>query len=175
MAKRQSFNAAQGLFSPAPAPNPFFSPPDAQEVCTGSMHTKDAQEACTTSMHTKDAQEVRAAQEVQPPAPLDPVRDVSEPLVHTRFAQEVAAAQDVQLQPTPPSPAPAQVDEMAPTRTPVGYGNTQGRRGKRMPRINMAFSPENYAWIKRQSGPYHTMTEIVNELVDQARRNSYGN
>ena len=143
MAKRQSFNAAQGLFSPAPAPDPFFSPPDAQEVCTTSMHTKGAQEVCTTSMHTKDAQEVRAAQEVQP-------------------------------QPGPPSPAPAQVKEVAQVRTPAGYGNTQGRRGKRMPRINMAFSPENYAWIKRQSGPYHTMTEIVNEIIDEYRRNNHG-
>ena len=159
MAKRQSFNAAQGLFSPAPAPDPFFSPPDAQEVCTTSMHTKGAQEVCTTSMHTKDAQEVRAAQEVQPPAPLDPTPGASEPLVHTRLAHEVAAAQ---------------VDEVAPTCTPAGYGNTQGRRGKRMPRINMAFSPENYAWIKRQSGPYHTMTEIVNEIIDEYRRNNHG-
>ena len=156
MAKRQSFNAAQGLFSPAPAPDPFFSPSDAQEVCTGSMHTKDAQEACTTSMHTKDAQEVRAAQEVQPPAPLDPTPGASEPLVHTRLAHEVAAAQEVQPQPGPPSPAPAQVKEVAQVRTPAGYGNTQGRRGK------------------RQSGPYHTMTEIVNEIIDEYRRNNHG-
>ena len=78
-------------------------------------------------MHTKDAQEVRAAQEVQPPAPLDPTPGASEPLVHTRLAHEVAAAQEVQPQPGPPSPAPAQVDEMALTRTPAGYGNTQGK------------------------------------------------
>lgn len=147
MAKRQSFHAASGLFAPAPAPDPFFSPTDAQEVCTGSMHTKHAQEA-------------GAAQEVQPPAPLDPAPDASAPLVRP--------------QPAPPVLSPPRVDEAVPTRTTSGYGNTQGRKGKGLPRINMAFWPENYAWIKRQSSPYHTMTEIVNEIIDEYRRKSHG-
>ena len=33
----------------------------------------------------------------------------------------------MQPEPGPPSPAAAQVGEMALTRTPAGYGNTQGK------------------------------------------------
>lgn len=95
-----------------------------------------------------------------------------------KCAQEVAevpAAQEAQPGPASPSPGPARVNEAASTQMHPGYSqnNTQGRKGKRLPRIHMAFWPENYAWIKQQSSPDHTMTEIVNELIDRARRNSF--
>jgi len=43
---------------------------------------------------------------------------------------------------------------------------TQGRKGYKMPRINMAFEPEVHSWIKktaRQKGV--SMTDLVNNLI----------
>jgi len=50
------------------------------------------------------------------------------------------------------------------------FGKTQGRKGHKLPRINMGFSLENHAWIRlrsRQRGM--TITEYVNELIDRDR------
>ena len=52
----------------------------------------------------------------------------------------------------------------------IVFGATQGRKGLKVPRINMGFSPENHDWIRlrsRQRGM--TITEFVNEILDRER------
>lgn len=52
----------------------------------------------------------------------------------------------------------------------IKFGATQGRKGHKAPRINLAFSPENHAWIKsysRQLGI--SATELVNTIIEQKR------
>lgn len=49
--------------------------------------------------------------------------------------------------------------------------HTQGRKGKRLPRINMAFTLENYEFLRvhsRMNGL--TMTEYVNSLIEKDRQ-----
>lgn len=46
--------------------------------------------------------------------------------------------------------------------------STQGRKGQKLPRINMAFTPENHEYIKRvsrQNGM--SVTQYINELIEQ--------
>lgn len=48
---------------------------------------------------------------------------------------------------------------------------TQGRKGCKAVRINMAFTPENHKFIKvYASSTGQTMTEACNEMLDYARR-----
>ena len=52
----------------------------------------------------------------------------------------------------------------------VQFGATQGRKGHKAPRINMAFSPENHAWIKTRSKQLGiTATELVNSIIERER------
>ena len=55
--------------------------------------------------------------------------------------------------------------------------DTQGRKGHKMPRINLAFYPDNHAWLKTRSRQLGlTMTDYVNALVTKSRlddRDSY--
>lgn len=47
---------------------------------------------------------------------------------------------------------------------------TRGRKGVHLPRINMAFTPENHDYIKTiaiLTG--RTMTEFVNEIIDRQK------
>jgi hypothetical protein len=63
--------------------------------------------------------------------------------------------------PAAPPPAPANGDTLH---------NTRGRKGHKLPRINMAFTPENHKFItftSRQQGI--SATEYVNNLIDAAR------
>lgn len=47
---------------------------------------------------------------------------------------------------------------------------TQGRKGHKSPRINMAFSPDNHAWIKTRSRQLGiSATEFVNSILDTER------
>lgn len=51
--------------------------------------------------------------------------------------------------------------------------NTQGRKGQKLPRINMAFTPENHQYIKkvsRQAGM--SVTQYINNLIDADRNNN---
>ena len=46
--------------------------------------------------------------------------------------------------------------------------HTQGRKGKRLPRINMAFTLENYEFLRVHSRINGlTMTEYVNSLIEK--------
>lgn len=48
---------------------------------------------------------------------------------------------------------------------------TQGRKGCQAPRINLAFTPENHAFIKQMSkASGHTMTEFTNMVIAAYKR-----
>ena len=52
----------------------------------------------------------------------------------------------------------------------VAFGGTQGRKGHKAPRINMAFNPDNHAWIKTRSRQLGiSATEFVNTILDNER------
>lgn len=51
-----------------------------------------------------------------------------------------------------------------------GMPKTQGRKGQKLPRINMAFTPENYEFLRcypRRNDL--SMTEYVNQLIEKDR------
>ena len=48
---------------------------------------------------------------------------------------------------------------------------TQGRKGHKQKRINMAYTPENYEFLHRKARMMGiSMTEYMNLLIDAARR-----
>ena len=69
------------------------------------------------------------------------------------------------------SPAPLVAAHLQPPAQSFGEARgTQGRKGCKLPRINMAFSPENHAHIKRTARQLGiSATEYVNSLVDGVR------
>lgn len=55
------------------------------------------------------------------------------------------------------------------------YGTTQGRKGKRAKRINMAFSDKNYEYIKKQSRwEGLSATAFVNMIIDNYKKDTGG-
>ena len=92
--------------------------------------------------HTHDTHEVHEAYEV-------PGKDIVPP-VHV--AQEVH-----------------QVQEMMPGRE---LGSTQGKKGQKLRRINMAFSDHNHSYITYESRRRGlSATAFVNLIIDEYRRN----
>lgn len=56
------------------------------------------------------------------------------------------------------------------TRSTITFGATQGKKGHKAPRINMAFSPENHEWIKTRSRQIGiSATEFVNTIIERER------
>lgn len=52
----------------------------------------------------------------------------------------------------------------------VVFGATQGKKGHKAPRINMAFSPDNHKWIKARSRQMGiSATALVNAIIDHER------
>lgn len=52
-----------------------------------------------------------------------------------------------------------------------GLVGTQGKKGQKLPRINMAFTTENHTYIKRRSRQEGmSITEYVNRLIDDDRK-----
>lgn len=48
----------------------------------------------------------------------------------------------------------------------IEFGSTQGRKGQKAPRINMAFHPEVHTWIKTRSKQLGiSATEFVNRIL----------
>jgi len=53
----------------------------------------------------------------------------------------------------------------------IEFGATQGKKGHKSPRINMAFSPENHEWIKSRSRQLGiSATEFVNSILEKERK-----
>lgn len=75
-----------------------------------------------------------------------------------QFTQDVHKVQGVQE------------DSTTSTTSAITFGETQGRKGHRAPRINMAFSPENHEWIKTRSRQLGmSATEFVNTILTNER------
>lgn len=52
----------------------------------------------------------------------------------------------------------------------IVFGATQGKKGHKAPRINMAFSPANHKWIKSRSRQLGiSATALVNTVIDHER------
>lgn len=69
------------------------------------------------------------------------------------YSTVIASAQDTQ-----------QVQDVQPSVDP----RTQGRRGEKLPRINMAFSPQNLEYLRVMAGLRgQSVTRYVNSLVEQ--------
>lgn len=63
-----------------------------------------------------------------------------------------------------------QEDNTTSTTSTITFGETQGRKGHKAPRINMAFSPENHEWIKTRSRQLGmSATEFVNTILTNER------
>lgn len=55
----------------------------------------------------------------------------------------------------------------------IAAGTTQGRAGCKMPRANLTFSEENYAFIRTISKVQGcTMSQLVNGILDEYRSNN---
>ena len=51
--------------------------------------------------------------------------------------------------------------------------NTQGKAGMKAERINMAFSPANYEFLRTMAGLHRmTITKYVNHLIEEERKRS---
>lgn len=49
--------------------------------------------------------------------------------------------------------------------------NTQGKAGKKADRMNMAFSPENYEFLRVMAGIHKmTITKYVNHVIEEERK-----
>lgn len=89
-------------------------------------------------------------------------------------AQDVHSTQeDSLLSPVEKVASKTAVDSPTnPSKTPIASG-TQGRKGQKLPRINMAFSQDNLEYLQRISRIEGcSMTEYVNRLLqaDQEKR-----
>lgn len=71
------------------------------------------------------------------------------------------------------SPAVVNVTEIRYTEhVPSGLSGTRGRKGQKLPTINMRFSEENYEYLKREGAVRGlTRTEFVNWLIESYRSN----
>lgn len=53
----------------------------------------------------------------------------------------------------------------------IEYGTTQGRKGHKLKRINMAFSDDNHEYIKKESRHRGiSATEFVNNIIGDYRK-----
>ena len=49
--------------------------------------------------------------------------------------------------------------------------STQGKKGKKMDRMNMGFSPENYEYMRIMAGIHKmTITKYVNHIIEEDRK-----
>lgn len=94
----------------------------------------------------QEEQDAQIVQNVQANQENDNIQKVQE-LPKTQQKQEVQDTQEVQK------------------------ANTQGKKGQKLPRINMAFQPENLEYLQRISGLHgKSITAYVNDLVEQDKK-----
>lgn len=73
--------------------------------------------------------------------------------------QEIGHEATQQVMPDPTQEAVQEMEMRRPIRT-------QGRKGKKKPRINMAFDPEIYDYIKKQAVLQDkSLTQLVNDII----------
>lgn len=79
----------------------------------------------------------------------------------TAEAQEVQPTQDAPRQRAKPRPY-TEAEKQAYTQA----GKTQGRPGLKLERINLAFTPDNYEYVKTMASVRgESMTEFVNHII----------
>lgn len=84
---------------------------------------------------------------------------VAEGLFTSPVADEIKNVQQVQEESTTSTSA----EEYKPE---IVFGATQGKKGHKASRINMAFSPENHEWLKKHSRELGiSATELANEAI----------
>ena len=55
--------------------------------------------------------------------------------------------------------------------SPIEYGTTQGKKGQKLPRINLGFSTENHDFLRRESRRRGlSITAFVNQIIDEYRK-----
>lgn len=87
-----------------------------------------------------------------------------------KTGQSVHEVQQVQEVPAQKVHEVQEVHEEKPYTPVVEFGATQGKKGHKAPRINMAFNPDNHAWIKTRSKQLGiSATEFVNQILDRER------
>lgn len=53
----------------------------------------------------------------------------------------------------------------------IEYGTTQGRKGQKLPRINLGFSTENHEYLRKESRRRGlTITAFINQIIDDYRK-----
>lgn len=53
----------------------------------------------------------------------------------------------------------------------IEYGTTQGKKGQKLPRINLGFSTENHEFLRKESRRQGlTITAFINEILDERRK-----
>ena len=63
--------------------------------------------------------------------------------------------------------------EAQPAQDEYDARNTQGKAGMKAERINMAFSPANYEFMRVMAGLHKmTLTKYVNHLIEEERKRS---
>lgn len=56
-------------------------------------------------------------------------------------------------------------------KTNIEYGSTQGKKGQKLPRINLGFSTENHNYLKFESRRRGlTITAFINLIIEEHRR-----
>ncbi len=116
--------------------------------------------ASTAAHKVHDVQEVQQVQEDRNMAAAHDVQEVYE--VHAHDVQEVHEVHEVQ-----------QVQDVAfsSSDSSLTLGTTQGIKGKKLPRINMAFSSETYEYIKRESRIRGlSATAFVNYIIEEYKK-----
>ena len=52
----------------------------------------------------------------------------------------------------------------------IEYGTTQGKKGQKLPRINLGFSTENHDFLRKESRMRGlTITAFINQIIDEYR------
>lgn len=83
--------------------------------------------------------------------------------------QEVRETQEVQIAHEPHDIHDANVE------TKKTLGSTQGRKGEKLKRINLAFSDENYAYVRLESRRRgKNITEFVNAILEEYKMSDKG-
>lgn len=120
-------------------------------------------ETIATPKATLDTHEVHEVQDDKNTRHARDVQDVQD--VCTQHVHDAEQAQDVQ------DVQHVQEIPFSVKQSSLTLGSTQGIKGKRLPRINMAFSSETYEYIKRESRIRGlSATAFVNYIIEEYKK-----
>ena len=110
----------------------------------------------------------KSAKETQPPVKKSEKEKSDDTHVQTQVdtheSTHVQSKPELAEQTDNPEKLPAFTRTLEPVKRELG--TTKGKKGQKLARINMAFSDDNYYFIREESERLNmTMTEFVNELI----------